>query len=754
MKLKKLHVLLLMICMILLCIGSVSAIENNENNIDNIAQTDGSDIFPALSNGDNIISENGNESQNNQERINTEIDANDSEINSDESINIPISVKDNESNKLNITKSDITISENNKTLNFTYKNSSITILSKLGIGEHKILITFLGNATHSNSSKIISIKIHGMEVPKSVNVNSTHTVVIPIKISNGTLTEINKDDLNITVTINNTTQIIKNFELNNGTIIFQLDNFKMATVTITYPDDKYNKTSGSVLLKSIINVEIIPIKTTNQYKNGAFSFKLIDADTGEVLANKTIKVSISPPGTSINSLYPIKTNSKGIATLNTSNIVLYRMINNTFTQTPMDVGKYNATVSIDTTNTTLVQKTKKVALEITKADIIIKIGDLKDYYGTNKNLTITVYNKHNGEPVRGIILKLQISKTNKKYYYFITDINGTSKVSVKNLVGGTYSVTVVNNDTKNINNAVGKGTITIIKQPIIINTKSKTMYYNSGETAVIKIIHKKTGKAISGAVVLVTLYTKGKKPKNYLFMSDKKGYVKFIVPLSVGKHKMVVNSADTRFEAKSVTKYITVKKANAKISAHKASAFYKQDKYFTIKVTNSKNKKAIYNAKLNIRVFISKNRYYNFNGNTGANGQLKLLISLNPGKYKVVIIDKDPNMVAKQATSKISVKKAPTKLTPTKLKAKVKTNKLFKVKVTNKKTKKIIKGVKVKIKVYTGKKFKTYTVKTNKKGIAQINTKSLKVGNHKVVVSSGDKYCVAHDAKSLIQITK
>jgi hypothetical protein len=39
--------------------------------------------------------------------------------------------------------------------------------------------------------------------------------------------------------------------------------------------------------------------------------------------------------------------------------------------------------------------------------------------------------------------------------------------------------------------------------------------------------------------------------------------------------------------------------------------------------------------------------------------------------------------------------------------------------------------------VFTGKKYNTYTVKTNKKGLAKINTKSLKIGKHKVIISSG-----------------
>ena len=39
------------------------------------------------------------------------------------------------------------------------------------------------------------------------------------------------------------------------------------------------------------------------------------------------------------------------------------------------------------------------------------------------------------------------------------------------------------------------------------------------------------------------------------------------------------------------------------------------------------------------------------------------------------------------------------------------------------------------LKIFTGKKFKTVTVKTNSKGIASFQTKKLSKGNHKVVVN-------------------
>ena len=173
-------------------------------------------------------------------------------------------------------------------------------------------------------------------------------------------------------------------------------------------------------------------------------------------------------------------------------------------------------------------------------------------------------------------------------------------------------------------------------------------------------------------------------------------------------------------------------------------------------MTNTKNKKPIYYAKLNVRVYVTATKYYNYKAvQTGLDGKMKLLVDLKPGKYKVEIRGADSkNFAAKKVTSKITIKKAPTKLIPKKLTAKKGEKKYFKVTVKNKKTKKVIAGVKVKIKVYTGKKFKTYKVKTNKKGIAQLNVKSLKVGKHKVVVTSANKYCVAKAAKSTIKITK
>lgn len=67
-----------------------------------------------------------------------------------------------------------------------------------------------------------------------------------------------------------------------------------------------------------------------------------------------------------------------------------------------------------------------------------------------------------------------------------------------------------------------------------------------------------------------------------------------------------------------------------------------------------------------------------------------------------------------------------------------KKNSYFKVKVKDDDTSKPLKKFNIKLKIYTKSKSKTYTIKTNSKGIAKFNTKNLKLGDHKVVITSAE----------------
>nr|WP_295000710.1 hypothetical protein [uncultured Methanobrevibacter sp.] len=101
-----------------------------------------------------------------------------------------------------------------------------------------------------------------------------------------------------------------------------------------------------------------------------------------------------------------------------------------------------------------------------------------------------------------------------------------------------------------------------------------------------------------------------------------------------------------------------------------------------------------------------------------------------------ILTDKDAELVVKNVS--------PKKTTPIKSKvrfsndvSKYKQNKYFKIKITNKKTKKPIKNLKFKFKIQLSKKkYRTYTLKTNSKGIAKYSLKNLKPGVHRVTISS------------------
>lgn len=145
------------------------------------------------------------------------------------------------------------------------------------------------------------------------------------------------------------------------------------------------------------------------------------------------------------------------------------------------------------------------------------------------------------------------------------------------------------------------------------------------------------------------------------------------------------------------------------------------------------------------------NKYKIYRETTDTNGDVVFEIptKLDAGVHKIqVIIGKEI-----MKTTSIKIDKARTIVKAPKVTNKYKKSRYFTVTIKNKEIKKMLSNVKVKIKVFTGKKFKTYTVKTNKKGIATINTKNLKIGTHKVVISSANNnYKIS--AKSAIKIKK
>lgn len=96
--------------------------------------------------------------------------------------------------------------------------------------------------------------------------------------------------------------------------------------------------------------------------------------------------------------------------------------------------------------------------------------------------------------------------------------------------------------------------------------------------------------------------------------------------------------------------------------------------------------------------------------------------------------------------------KTPTKINAPTVKNTFNKTNYFKVKIMDKKSGKLLKNVKIKIKVSNSKMSKTFTVKTAKDGIAKINTKNLPVGTYKVVISpANNKYLISAKSKIIIR---
>ena len=166
------------------------------------------------------------------------------------------------------------------------------------------------------------------------------------------------------------------------------------------------------------------------------------------------------------------------------------------------------------------------------------------------------------------------------------------------------------------------------------------------------------------------------------------------------------------------------------------STYYSQDS-FTVLLTNAYTGKPVDNFMFTVKC-VSDKKTLNYHKTSNSNGKATVKLSryFPAGKYKVTFVSEDWSSM-KSSSITITVKKAKTTVKAPKVVNKYKKSEYFTVTVKNAETKKPVDYTYVKVKVYTGKNFKTYKIKTNSKGVAKLNTKNLKKGTHKVIIESG-----------------
>ena len=194
-----------------------------------------------------------------------------------------------------------------------------------------------------------------------------------------------------------------------------------------------------------------------------------------------------------------------------------------------------------------------------------------------------------------------------------------------------------------------------------------------------------------------------------------------------------VSNGSTQTE---VTKSNLTEPKSISLSVSKLSTTYGSGKYFKVKVIDSKAKKPVANVKLILKVYSGK-KYKKITAATDSNGIAKYYASnLGIGSHKVTINVKDSKKFSsKMKYSSIKISMAKLKISAPKITAYYKESKKYNIAIKNRESKKPMKNIKVMIKVFTGKKYKKYSLKTDKKGIVGFNMKSLSKGKHNVVIN-------------------
>lgn len=193
---------------------------------------------------------------------------------------------------------------------------------------------------------------------------------------------------------------------------------------------------------------------------------------------------------------------------------------------------------------------------------------------------------------------------------------------------------------------------------------------------------------------------------------------------------------ETNSSASADVKYVSsskVKSVNLKTS--KVSTTYGSGKYLIVKAIDAKTKKPVNNLKINLKFYTGK-KYKIITKKTNASGVVKCSVStLSIGSHKVIVKLKSTKIKSKSIKTYVKISKAKITISAPKTTNYFNESKKFNITIKNKESKKVMKNIKVNVKVYTGKKYKSYSLKTNKYGVVSFNTKSLSKGTHKVTVN-------------------
>ncbi|WP_406537303.1 Ig-like domain repeat protein [Methanobrevibacter sp.] len=344
-------------------------------------------------------------------------------------------------------------------------------------------------------------------------------------------------------------------------------------------------------------------------------------------------------------------------------------------------------------------------LSISDSDDVLSVGSTK----ASTKLTISdahyaksaTYFKVTLKDASGNALKNQkVSlKVKGNTYSAMTNANGIASVKTAALPIGSYSVVLSYAGSASYSASSLSKKVKVLSS---VSGSTFTAYYGSVTTYSVKFW--KNNVALAKTKVSFTV-----NGKTYTKTTDSNGVAKLPVNLAPGTY--IIKTTNPYSKEKSSNKYISKKSSSTtKLSASSLKMQYKDKANFAVTLKNNNNK--VLPNKV-VKIIINGKTYPH---KTNSKGVAKQAIGLKPGTYKVkyeysTVGSKDYS----HGTSKIVVTKRAAKISAADLVMKHKKTAYYKVTVKDKKTGKVIKGIKVNFKING----KTYTHKTNSKGVAK-----------------------------------
>ena len=360
---------------------------------------------------------------------------------------------------------------------------------------------------------------------------------------------------------------------------------------------------------------------------------------------------------------------------------------------PEENGNYTLTVTYDIKNVTKNVVVKDNSVKLFAPDVkttpntgnlIISLKDAFDSPLSNENITVSI-------------------DGNEKT--FVTNSTGEINVPL-DLKKGVYDAKIVYKGGL-YKASETHATINVDYIGVLLSSSNIKMNYKDGTAFIVRLTDSDLNPIINQNLTI----TISKTSKTYV--TDENGIVSLLINSTPGSYVISTKyDGDNKYYSNSISNTITVKSL-AKLTGKNLNMYFADQSKYKVRLFGDDGK-AVGKGKI-VKITINGKTY---KVKTDKNGYASLKISLKPKTYTV-----KATYGKLKVTNKVVVKPILSAKNISKKKAKT-----IKFQAKLAKGKKALANKKIKFKI----KKKTYTVKTNKKGIATVNLKNLKVGKYTI----------------------